>query len=508
MTLRALFDSRRAERRTLSIDEIVAVIVPLCLDLKERHERGERYYVHPSAIAPSADGLARITPQLAIAPTNARDRHCIAPELLQRADAGNARASVFAIGAILYEALTGEHVGPGMRRPRDIDPSIPEAMEVLISKALVSDPTHRPDDLGALASAMYHVAPAKSIHPPEVDEVKLDESAELDVDVSLSLVPPVNLTHVSIPQAAPVPRFAAGSSDPFGNVISAPTQAAPARPKNDPTARLSALKAQLESDVRPRYVVNRDRMDHGPFSAVELLQQIASGAFREIDVLRDELSGQSKEIKEWEEFAPFAEQAKLRSDIVAEKREVAAAVKAEKNAGVAKSVLAIAAILVLGAGITVWIMKVRGSRSDDVNVVDDPTAGGVDVNGAIKGQKIAAKQGRGGGGGGGGFASGMSYEAAIASNNTEIAVGGKPSGPDLTDSQIGGPMRNAAFIDGCGASSSMKVTVRVAIKMGRAVGVSVSTNPPSPGVASCVDRAVRGIAWPANPKMDSFVTTY
>jgi hypothetical protein len=27
-------------------------------------------------------------------------------------------------------------------------------------------------------------------------------------------------------------------------------------------------------------------------------------------------------------------------------------------------------------------------------------------------------------------------------------------------------------------------------------------------VASCVDHAVRGLAWPVNPKMDSFVTTY
>jgi eukaryotic-like serine/threonine-protein kinase len=505
MTLRALLDSRHAEGRPLSVDEIVAIVVPLCLDLKERHDRGERFYVHPSAIAPSADGLARIDPKLAILPTNARDRHCIAPELLQRNGVGDARASVFSIGAVLYEALTGDHVGPAMRRPRDVDPRIPENMEMLIAKALVGDPAHRPDDLGALASAMYHVAPAKSIHPPDVDSVKLDESAEFEVDVNLSLVPPPNAV---IPRAAPAPRFAAGSSDPFGNVVSAPASRQQARPKDDPTARLGALKAQLESDVRPRYVVNRDRMDHGPFSAVELLQQIASGAFREDDILRDELSGQASEIKTWEEFAPFAAQAKLRSDIVAEKREVAAAVKAEKTAGVAKSIVGALAILVAIAAITLWIVKVRGSRSDDVNVLDDPTAAGLDVNGAIKGQKRAPKPGRGGGGGGGGFAGGMSYEAAIASNNQELKIGEKAGGPDLTDSQLAGPMRNAAFVDGCGASQSMKVTVRVAIKMGRAVGVSVSTNPPNPGVASCVDRAVRNIAWPVNPKMDSFTTTY
>jgi len=38
----------------MSLQEAVAVIVPVCLDLKERHLRGEKLYVHPSAIAPSA----------------------------------------------------------------------------------------------------------------------------------------------------------------------------------------------------------------------------------------------------------------------------------------------------------------------------------------------------------------------------------------------------------------------------------------------------------------------
>ena len=72
-------------------------------------------------------------------------------------------------------------------------------------------------------------------------------------------------------------------------------------------------------------------------------------------------------------------------------------------------------------------------------------------------------------------------------------MGGGKGGPDLSDAQLNAPMRNAAFISGCGAPDSMKVTVKVAVKMGRAVGVSVYTNPPNAGVASCIDRAVRGL---------------
>jgi hypothetical protein len=102
----------------------------------------------------------------------------------------------------------------------------------------------------------------------------------------------------------------------------------------------------------------------------------------------------------------------------------------------------------------------------------------------------------------------MSYEGAIAANNQEINMGGAKGGPDLSDAQLAAPMRNAAFISGCGAPDNMKVTVRVAVKMGRAVGVSVYTNPANPQVAGCVDRHVRALGWPANPKMDSFTTTY
>ena len=54
----------------------------------------------------------------------------------------------------------------------------------------------------------------------------------------------------------------------------------------------------------------------------------------------------------------------------------------------------------------------------------------------------------------------------------------------------------------------MKVTVRTVVKMGRAIGVSVYTTPPNGGIAACVDRAVRNIAWPVNAKADGFTTNY
>ncbi len=508
-TFRAIMESRRAEGRRLSLDDAIAVIVPVCVDLKERHDRGEMYFVHPSAISSSPDGLMRLNPQLAVNPKDAKDRAALAPEVLKSNAPGDARATVFAVGAMLYEALTGSPVGPGMRRPRDVDASLPEAVEHLLAKALVADPSHRPDDLGALASAMHHLAPMKSIPPPDADVSRLDHTENFDVDIKLSLMPPEREPGVPPPPASgPMPQAHMANAAATAAAVNA---AALAQQAKDPTRQLASLKARLESDPRPRYVVNKDRMDHGPFSAVELLQQIASHKFVGKDILRDELTGGSKTIDEWEEFAPFAQHAGMHRHIAQEKKEVAKVEKAEKKAGAAKFIIGIVmAVALLSVGVF-FVIKQVGSRKDGGDLSDDPSAVDLSGGGSLKGgKKAGAGGGKGGvgGAGGGGFVGGMSYEQAIATNNQEISMGGAKGGPDLTDAQLSAPMRNAAFISGCGAPDSMKVTVKVAIKNGRAYGVSVYTNPPNPQVSSCVDRHVRGLGWPPNAKMDSFTTTY
>ena len=102
---------------------------------------------------------------------------------------------------------------------------------------------------------------------------------------------------------------------------------------------------------------------------------------------------------------------------------------------------------------------------------------------------------------------GPTYEAAIASNRQEITMG-RESEPDLTDAQLSGPMHGGSFVGECGAPDSTKVTVKVAVKQGRPVGVSVSASPPDADVAGCIDRYVRTFSWPSSSKMDSFTTTY
>jgi hypothetical protein len=176
-----------------------------------------------------------------------------------------------------------------------------------------------------------------------------------------------------------------------------------------------------------------------------------------------------------------------------------------------------------GLGVGVWYVQHGGWWKDEQDVADDEgpelTPEGV---GYRRGQKkIApprkkktseARQARGGAAPHAEVPmptgpSGPSYEVAIAGNNLNLAPGTKDV-PDLTDAELAGPMRDGTFLDACEVPSSTHVTVKVAIRNGRAVGVSAYAVPASREIAWCIERYVRGLQWPSNAKMDSFVTTY
>ena len=82
--------------------EAVNIIVPLCVEVSHRHSRGERFFLHPSCIVVGGPGQVQIATELATEPpTSERDHACLAPEE-KHGQSGDARSSVFTIGAIFY----------------------------------------------------------------------------------------------------------------------------------------------------------------------------------------------------------------------------------------------------------------------------------------------------------------------------------------------------------------------------------------------------------------------
>jgi hypothetical protein len=78
----------------------------------------------------------------------------------------------------------------------------------------------------------------------------------------------------------------------------------------------------------------------------------------------------------------------------------------------------------------------------------------------------------------------------------------------LSTAQLGAPLLHGGYVTECGAPSDMKVIVKVTVRKGRAVAVKVTTTPPNPAVASCVEKAARAKEWDISPKTQNATVTY
>lgn len=492
-TLRAHLESLRAQGRAMDVAHAIGVVVPLAVELAEQHRQGYTFFLYPSALYLGQDDQYHVAPNAAEAPIDPRDRACLPPESAGTTP-GQSRASVFGIAAILYELLTLQSAGPGMRRPSELASGIPETLDGILAKALVRDPAHRPDDLNALAQALYQINHQFTAPPPPADVTHLDHDNGIDVDVSMSLMPPA---------PKPEPLVVENYGRPPG--LGGPSPASGGRNTPDD---LHAIKARLESDPAPRYMVIRQGMDHGPFRAVELLQQLASHTFDENDSVKVG-AADPVPIKEHPDFCHFARHARMHRAEKAEKAAIAQAVVAESRSTKGKTLVGLVALLVLGALAGTYVITKKGQKNDEIHVVEE-VAANVESDAGLK---VKSKAGGGGPrvvGTSGGFpqlGGGMSCEAAQNAYVEEMKMGVKGQA-DLTAGQFQASLGNGAYLNSCGVPDSMSVNICAAIQNGRAVGVTVVTTPRNPGVAGCISSRVRSMSFPSHPKLDVTRTTF
>jgi len=96
----------------------------------------------------------------------------------------------------------------------------------------------------------------------------------------------------------------------------------------------------------------------------------------------------------------------------------------------------------------------------------------------------------------------MSCEAAIARNTEEIAIGGPAAAPDVTREAYASILQNGRYLSGCRIPDRTVFEICAAVKDGRAVGITVVSNPADPSLNACVRGAVARLKFPNNPKLD------
>ena len=300
---------------------IYNVIAHLCSALSYAHEQGPHGTLRPSVVWVTRGGRVKLhdfgVGQVLLGSAGpdafkSTDHACLAPEV-KAGEPPTPRSDVFGIGAILYELLTTRAPGSDFVAPSHVRDDIPPEMDAILFQCLATDPKDRFDSPEAVRNALLPFVTIANSIPPAADT-----GVSVHIDLG-SVLPPPDL---EIPGIVEAPESA---------------QAPPPPPKR---RRLSSLIHELTADTKQRWMVARDKMDHGPFNARELIERLNVGGFSGDDMTMNTDTGERRKLREWPEFREFILQREHQDTLAAEQAARVNAHRSEKRSSAMKLMIA------------------------------------------------------------------------------------------------------------------------------------------------------------------------
>ncbi|HVT06355.1 MAG TPA: protein kinase [Polyangia bacterium] len=374
-TLREFIDGKRTEGHGVSFKGACNLITHVANGL----ERAAGFMPHgglnPASIwvnkagrVKVADlGLARTVPALARrgAPAGAPDHLYVAPEVLAGAPPTSA-SDVYSMAMLLYEVLTGHLPTNPFVPASQAVPEVPPVVDAILAKAFAGAPEHRfatPMELrDALAATLAGGAP--NLEVPAAPRAAAAAPA-------VQAAPPVQ-------QAEPAasPRSTLGR-----------------------TFNVAQAAGAAIDESQERWLVQKDRLDFGPFSLAQIRAQIARGEILGEHLLVDSDTGERQKVKDFPLLREFTRTSERHRE---QNRRAVAEQNAEKS-DKRKSIFTFVFVLVaLGAAVGgvvfyVWTRK-AGDDTKIASRTDD-----ADIDAFLKDVKLSfqkatvAKRGSGGG---------------------------------------------------------------------------------------------------------------
>ena len=299
---------------------------------------------------------------------------CVAPEILA-GGAPSGPADVYGVGALLYETLVGKPLERGGPRPSQVVARLNTQIDEIVARACHRDPQSRfgrADVLGeVIAEALDKGGAMQTASPPLASEDK----AELDPGL---LAPP-----------------------PTGPSLAASLTNAPAVANGSDRALAAAL-----ADSTEKWLVTKGRLDYGPFSLQDVVDQIENGNIVAGNIIMDKDTGARVDVGDHPMLGPLVDAAKQRRDD---------ARRAQAEVQVAKSQTKKGAVLytmiglgVAGAVVAVYfiIQAASKDKKEDIGGVSKLEGASLKVTVSVPKKPPPPPRrgggGRSGGGGGGG----------------------------------------------------------------------------------------------------------
>ena len=329
-SLRDLLDKKKASHNTFSLKGAYNVIAHLCNALHHAHSSLVHGLPGPRSILVNTVGrvklgefgiyssLAANTEEL----NRLGDLYCMAPEMRENPAAATPAADVFSVGVLLFELLTGQPPAPGITIPSQVVSDLGGEVDEVVGRALQPNPADRYSDIRQLKAAFYAAisgsidAPASVpssgpgngdgsaswVESPTPPPVPVGEPASIAAPPAAAppaAAPPAPATTPAAPATGGNPFQIAGAAGAAGPAVAVATNSAQRQ------ISMEELLADSGGDETERWLVQKDRLDFGPFSLGELKQQLYTREFTPNEMVLNKETGDVVRIRNHPDLREF-----------------------------------------------------------------------------------------------------------------------------------------------------------------------------------------------------------
>ena len=282
---------------------------------------------------------------------------CIAPELLAGGTI-NGPADVYGVGALLYEVLVGKPLERGGPRPSDVVQGVNTQIDEVVARACHRDPEKRfgrADVLGeVVAEALTKGGAVQTSAVPLLDKQELIEAGP-SLAASLTNAPAVSGSNID-------------------------------------RAAATAL-----ADTTEKWLVSKGRLDYGPFSLQDVVEQIEKGTIVAGNVIMDKDTGARMDVAEHPLLGPMVDAAKQKRDDARRAQAEVQVAKSQTKKGAA--LYAMIGLGVAGAVVAVYLIVQAASKEEKEDIGGVSKIEGASLKVTVSVPKKPPPSKRSGGGG-------------------------------------------------------------------------------------------------------------